>query len=139
MAVERTYGMIKPEAVANGNTGKIIDRIEQEGFTIVAMKKMQMTKELAQLFYEVHSQKPFYSELVDSVASGPIVAMVLEKDGAIAQWRELMGATNPDEAAENTLRKLYGTSIGNNATHGSDAPATAETEIKLVFPELIGA
>lgn len=136
MAIERTYGMIKPEAVANGNSGKIIDRIEQEGFNIVGLKKIQMSKELAQQFYAVHRERPFYDELVESMSSGPIVVFVLEKENAIAAWRELMGATNPDEAAEGTLRKLYGSNIGNNATHGSDAPATAETEIELIFPEL---
>lgn len=132
----RTYGMIKPEAVQNRNTGKIIDRIESEGFSIVAMKKMHMTKDLAEQFYAVHKEKPFFGELVESIASGPIVAFVLEKDDAITAWRELMGATNPADAAEGTLRKLYGTSIGNNATHGSDAPETAAAEIKLIFPEL---
>jgi len=136
MSVERTYGMIKPEAVANGNTGPIVERIEKEGFKIVAMKKMHMYKDLAEIFYEVHREKPFFNDLVESISSGPIIAMVLEKDGAIAAWRELMGATNPDEAAEGTLRKLYGTSITNNATHGSDASATAEAEIKLIFPDL---
>jgi len=136
MAIERTYGMIKPAAVKTGNSGKIIDRIEQEGFVIVALKKMDMTREMAELFYEVHREKPFFGELVDSISSGPIVAMVLEKDGAIAAWRELMGATNPADAAEGTLRKLYGISIGDNATHGSDAPGTAATEIQLIFPEL---
>jgi nucleoside-diphosphate kinase len=135
--MERTYGMIKPGAIKNGHTGKIIDRIEQEGFTIVAMKKMQMTKELAELFYAVHRERPFFDELVESIVAGPIVAMVLEKDGAIAAWRELMGATNPDEAAEGTLRKLYGVNIGENATHGSDAPDTAASEVKLIFPDLI--
>ena len=134
--MERTYGMIKPGAVKAGHTGKIIDRIEAEGFTIVAMKKLHMSKELAELFYEVHRQKPFFSELVESIIAGPLIAMVLEKDGAIAAWRELMGPTNPSDAADGTLRKLYGTSIGENATHGSDAPATAETEIRLIFPEL---
>ncbi len=137
MAVERTYAMIKPEAVSLGHSGKIIDRIESEGFKIVAMKKMEMSKDLASIFYEVHSEKPFYSELVESVSSGPIIVMVLEKDGAIAAWRELMGDTNPDNAEPGTLRKLYGTSITNNVTHGSDAPETAETEIKLIFPEIM--
>jgi len=134
--MERTYGMIKPDAVRKGFMGKIIDRIEQEGFKIIAMKKMEFTKDLAELFYEVHRERPFFDELVENISSGPIVAMVLEKEGAITSWRELMGATNPDEAAENTLRKLYGENIGKNAVHGSDAPATAETEIKLIFPDL---
>jgi len=136
MALEKTYAMIKPEAVQTGKTGKIIDRIEEEGFTIVGLKKMTMSKDLAQIFYGVHRQKPFFDELVGSITSGPIIGMVLKKDGAIAAWRELMGATNPADAAENTLRKLYGTSMTNNATHGSDAPDTAESEIKLIFPDL---
>lgn len=133
MATEKTYGMIKPEAVRTGKTGKIIDRIEQEGFKIAELKKMQMTKELAELFYEVHRAKPFFDELVESVIAGPIVAMVLEKDNAIAAWRELMGATDPAKADEGTLRKLYGINITQNATHGSDAPDTAESEIKIIF------
>jgi nucleoside-diphosphate kinase len=134
--MERTFGMIKPEATATGKAGKIIDRIESEGFVIVGMKKMQMTKALAEQFYAVHKEKPFFGELVQSVTSGPIIALVLEKNGAILAWRELMGATNPEKAAEGTLRKLYGTSMTNNATHGSDAPETAASEIALVFPEL---
>jgi nucleoside-diphosphate kinase len=137
MAKERTYAMIKPAAVEEGYSGKIIDRIEQEGFTVVAMKKMHMTKDLASIFYEVHSAKPFFNELVDSISSGPIIAMVLEKDGAIGAWRELMGATNPAKAEKGTLRQLFGTSITDNATHGSDAPETARTEIKLIFPEIM--
>ncbi|MBU1007651.1 nucleoside-diphosphate kinase [Candidatus Dependentiae bacterium] len=133
---ERTYGMIKPGAIKAGCTGEIISRIEKDGFSIVAMKKLHMTKELAELFYEVHRQRPFFGELVESISAGPVVALVLEKDGAIVAWRELMGATNPAQAAEGTLRKLYGTSIGENAVHGSDAPDTARTEIELIFPEL---
>jgi len=135
--MERTYAMIKPDAVKACYTGEIISRIESEGFMIVAMKKMRMSKELAELFYEVHRQKPFFEELVESIISGPVVAMVLERDEAIAAWRELMGATNPAEAAEGTIRKLYGSSITDNATHGSDSPETAETEIRLIFPELL--
>ena len=136
MSIEKTYGMIKPDGVRKGFTGKIIDRIEQEGFNIVAMKKIEFDKDLAELFYEVHREKPFFDELVENITAGPVVAMVLEKENAISAWRELMGSTNPDEAAENTLRKLYGENIGKNAVHGSDAPATAETEIKLIFPDL---
>ena len=136
MSIERTYGMIKPDAERKGFSGKIIDRIEQEGFKIVAMKKIKFDKDLAELFYEIHREKPFFDELVENITAGPVVAMVLEKDKAITSWRELMGATNPDEASENTLRKLYGEDIGKNAVHGSDASATAETEIKLIFPDL---
>lgn len=136
MAVEKTYAMIKPDAVKAGNIGNIIARIEDEGFKILALNMMDMSEDLAKLFYEVHAQKPFYDDLVSFISSGSIVAMVLEKENGIAAWRELMGATNPEEAAEGTLRKLYGASIDNNATHGSDAPETAETEIKLIFPDL---
>ena len=136
MAIEKTFAMIKPDTVKEGHTGKILDRIEREDFSIVALKKIKLSNELAELFYQVHQDKPFYRELVDYVTEAPVVVMVLEKAGAIAAWRDLMGATDPDKAAENTIRKLYGENIGRNATHGSDAPATAETEIKLVFPEL---
>ncbi len=136
MAIEKTYAMIKPDAVKNGNIGKIIARIEEEGFNILGLKMMQMTQELAKLFYDVLAEKPFYGDLIEFITSGPVVAMVLEKDGAIKAWRDLMGATNPADAAENTLRKRYGASIDNNAVHGSDGTKTAETEIKLIFPEL---
>jgi Nucleoside diphosphate kinase len=131
-----TYAMIKPHAVKAGLTGKVIDRIEHEGFTIVALKKFQMTRELAEQFYGVHRQRPFFPELVETIASGPVVGMVLEKDGAIAVWREIMGATDPAKAAPGTLRKLYAPSISENVVHGSDAPETAQSEIALIFPEL---
>lgn len=137
MAVERTYAMIKPDAVRKNCIGKIIDRIEQEGFSIVAMKKMQMNKDLAERFYDVHKEKPFFSVLIEAVTSGPIVAMVLEKDDAIKAWRGVMGATNPAEAAEGTLRNMFGgETMEQNVTHGSDAPETAKTETELIFPEL---
>ena len=136
MAVEQTYAMIKPKAVKSGYTDKIIKRIQEEGFTIVAKKMMTITKELAEKFYAVHKEKPFFNELIETISVGPVVAMILEKDGAIASWRELMGATNPEEAADGTLRKLYGQNISYNAVHGSDALETAETEISLIFPEL---
>lgn len=135
MALEKTYAMIKPDAVKAGYTGKIIDRIEQEGFTIVAMKKMHMDRDLALLFYAVHREKPFFEELVTFIISAPVVVMILEKESAIAGWRELMGATDPAKADKGTLRQLYASSIGENAVHGSDAPETAETEIKLIFPD----
>ena len=116
--MERTFAIIKPDAVKAGNSGKIIDRIEQEGFNIVGMKKLHMSREKAELFYAVHAERPFFSELVEFMTSGPVIVMALEKDGAIAAWRDLMGATNPAEAAEGTIRKLFATSIGENATHG---------------------
>lgn len=136
MMKTRTYAMIKPDAVAAKHIGAIINRIEKEGYEIVGLKKMQFSKALGESFYEVHKERPFYQELVSFISSGPVVAMVLEKEEAIKSWRDLMGATNPAAAEENTLRKEFGTSIGNNATHGSDAPETAATEIALVFPEL---
>jgi nucleoside-diphosphate kinase len=135
--MERTYAMIKPDAVEGKHVGEIITRIEREGFTIVAMKKVNMSKELAGEFYGVHRERPFYLELVDYVTSGPVVAMVLEKEDAIKCWRDIMGATDPKEAEEGTLRRLYGKHIGSNVSHGSDAPETADTEIKLMFSELV--
>lgn len=134
--MERTFAIIKPDAVAAKHSGKIIDRIEHEGFTIVGMKKLHMTKQQAQAFYAVHKDRGFYGELVDFMSSGPVIVMALEKPNAIIAWRDLMGVTDPAKAAPNTLRKLYGTSIGNNATHGSDAPETAKDEVKFFFPEL---
>ena len=134
--MEKTFAIIKPDAVKAKNTGKIIDRIEKEGFDIVGMKKLQMTKAQAESFYAVHKGKGFFDGLVNFVSSGPIIVMVLAKPNAILAWRELMGATDPAKAADNTLRKLYGTNIDNNATHGSDAPETAKQEIAFFFPEL---
>jgi nucleoside-diphosphate kinase len=134
--VERTFAIIKPDAVAAGNSGKIIDRIEQDGFKVISMKKIQLTKDQAEEFYAVHKEKPFFEELVNYMISGPIVVMILEKENAVHAWRDLMGNTNPEKAAEGTLRKLFGTDIGHNAVHGSDAPETAKTEIQLFFPEI---
>ena len=134
--MERTLAIIKPDAVRAKNAGKIIDHIEQAGFNIIGMKKLQLTREEAELFYAVHRERRFFGELVDFMISGPVVVLALEKDGAIAAWRDLMGATNPDEAAEGTMRKLFGANIGENATHGSDSPETAHTEVAFFFPEL---
>ncbi|KKQ32375.1 MAG: Nucleoside diphosphate kinase [candidate division TM6 bacterium GW2011_GWF2_37_49] len=134
--METTFAIIKPDAVKAKNTGKIIDRIEQEGFNIVGMKKINMTKNVAELFYTVHKGKPFFEELVDFMISGPCVVLALQKDNAIKAWRDLMGATNPEKAEANTMRKLYGTNVGSNATHGSDAPETAKTELTIFFQEL---
>lgn len=134
--MERTLGIIKPDAVKAKYSGKIIDRIEHEGFSIVGMKKLHLTKQQAESFYDVHAGKPFFDELVSFMTSGPVIVMALEKTNAIQAWRDLMGATNPAAAAENTLRKLYGASIGENATHGSDAPETARREVAFFFPEL---
>jgi len=133
---EKTLAIIKPDAVKAKNSGKIIDRIEKEGFNIVALKKLHLTQKQAESFYEVHKGKGFFDELVKFMSSGPIVVMVLEKNEAIKAWRDLMGNTDPEQAPANTIRKLYGTNKGINATHGSDAPETAKQEIKFFFPEL---
>lgn len=136
MAIERTYSMIKPDAVKAGNTGNILAMIEAAGFRVLGMKKTQFTLAQAQKFYEVHKERPFYGELVEFMTSGPIVALALEKENAIKDLRELMGATNPAEAAEGTIRKNYAASIGENAIHGSDAPETAAQEIPQLFSEI---
>jgi nucleoside-diphosphate kinase len=133
---ERTFAMIKPDAIAAKNSGKIIDLIERNGFTIVRMEKAQLGKQQAQEFYAVHKDRPFFDELVSFVTSGPVIVMALEKENAIKAWRDLMGATDPQKAAEGTIRKQFGTNIGNNATHGSDAPETAKVELGLFFPDL---
>lgn len=131
--MERTFAIIKPDAVAAGNSGNIIAAIEKHGFRIAAMKKMHLTTSQAGGFYHVHKERPFFGELVEFMTEGPIVAMILEKEGAIKAWRDLMGATNPAEAAEGTMRKIYGENIGRNATHGSDAPETAAFETTYFF------
>jgi nucleoside-diphosphate kinase len=134
--MEKTFAIIKPDAVRDKNAGKIIDRIEKAGFTIVAMKKIKMTKEIAEGFYAVHSDKPFFNDLTNFMSSGPCIVMCLEKENAIKDWRALMGATNPAEAEEGSLRKEFGKNIDNNATHGSDAPETAAIELKYFFSDL---
>ncbi len=132
--VEYTFAMIKPDAVEAKNSGKIIDLIEKNGFEIVFMEKMQFAQEDAELFYEEHSKRPFFGELVEFIISGPIIAMVLQKENAIADFRKLMGATDPSKADAGTIRKLFGKSIGNNAVHGSDSAESAERELGLFFP-----
>lgn len=134
--MERTFAIIKPDSVAAHNSGKIIDMIEGHGFTILAMEKTKLSKEQAQTFYAVHSERPFFGELVDFVTSGPVIIMCLEKDNAIKAWRDLMGATDPANADQGSLRKLFGTDVGHNAVHGSDAPETAKQELTLFFPDL---
>jgi len=133
MAVEQTFAIIKPDAFAAGYAGKILARIYAEGFKVVGLKKLYMSKVEAEGFYYVHKERPFFGELTDFMSSGPCVVMALEAEGAIAKWRDLMGATNPAEAADGTLRKEFGTSIGENATHGSDAPETAAFELGYFF------
>ena len=133
MAGNRTFTMIKPTAVKNGHAGAIIEKITAGGFRIVALKKTKLSAETAGQFYAVHKERPFYGELVDFMSSGPIFAAVLEKDNAVEDFRALIGATNPAEAAEGTIRKLYATSIGENAVHGSDSDENAAIEGSFFF------
>jgi nucleoside-diphosphate kinase len=133
MSVERTFGMIKPDAVANGYVGDILNVIRDSGFRIVGMKLRKITTPEAQAFYEVHKERPFYNSLVKFMTEGSVVVMVLEGENAIAKWREVMGATNPANAAEGTIRKKFAESIERNAVHGSDAPETAAQEIPFFF------
>ncbi|MGB0896228.1 MAG: nucleoside-diphosphate kinase [Flavobacteriaceae bacterium] len=128
MATNRTFTMIKPDAVENGHIGAILGKINAAGFRIVSMKLTQMTTADAEAFYAVHSERPFFGELVEFMTRGPIVAAILEKDNAVEDFRTLIGATNPAEAAEGTIRKLYATSIGENAVHGSDSDENAAIE-----------
>ena len=140
MAVEKTFAIVKPDAFAAGYAGKILARIYAEGFTVIGLKKLYMSKVEAEGFYAVHAARPFFGELTDFMSSGPCVVLALEAEGAIAKWRDLMGATNPADAVEGTLRKEFGVSIGENATHGSDAPETAAFELGYFFNglELLG-
>lgn len=131
--MERTFAIIKPDAVTNRVAGQILARIEQEGFRVVAMRLKHLSKAEAQGFYAVHSEKPFFGALTDFMSSGPCVLLCLEAPDAIKKWRTLMGATNPANAEPGTLRKEFGASIDNNATHGSDAPETAAFELGYFF------
>lgn len=133
MATNRTFTMLKPDAIENGYAGKIIDMIIGAGFQIKAMKYTQLTEEQAKKFYEVHAERPFYGELVEYMTSGPIIAAILEKENAVADFRALIGATDPAEAAEGTIRKNYAESKGRNAVHGSDSDENAEIEGKFHF------
>ena len=128
-----TFTMIKPEAVEAGNTGAILNRIEEGGFRIVAMKKVHLTEERAGAFYEVHKERPFYSELVKYMSGSPIVAAILEKNNAVTDFRTLIGATNPEDAAEGTIRKEFATSLAMNAIHGSDSDENALIEADFHF------
>jgi nucleoside-diphosphate kinase len=136
VGIERTFAIIKPDAVSRSQQGEILARIHQAGFKIIAIKSMRLTKEEAGGFYAVHKARPFFGELTDFMSSGKIVAMVLEADNAILKWRDTMGATDPKKAAPGTIRHDLGTSIGNNCTHGSDAPETAAFEIAYFFAGL---
>lgn len=133
MSKQRTFAIIKPNAVASGNVGDIISEIEKNDFKIIAMKLMHLTKKQAEGFYAVHQGKPFFDSLITFMTEGPVVAMILERENAIAQWRTVMGATDPAKADEGTIRKLFGESIERNATHGSDAEETAAFETKYFF------
>src|SRR5918994_7187424 len=132
--MERTFAIIKPDAVQRRLTGKILARIEEAGFTIRAMRLQHLTKAEAEGFYAVHRERPFFGSLTEFMSSGPCVVMALEAPDAIAKWRTLMGATDPAKADAGTLRKEFGTSIERNATHGSDAPDTAAFEVGYFFP-----
>lgn len=136
MAVERTLMLIKPDAVRKEVEGKIIAHVQEKGFKLVALKKLRLTKEQAKQFYIVHKDRPFYEELCEFMSSGPIVAMVWEGDNAISEIRKIMGATDPAKAEEGTLRKLYGSNVGENAVHGSDSPESASVEIPFFFSRL---
>lgn len=136
MAVERTLGLIKPDAVGRGLIGAILARYEDEGFTLLGLKLLRLSKADARAFYAVHRERPFYDSLTDFMSSGPIVALALQRDGAIAHLREVMGATDPEDAAEGTIRALHAESIERNCVHGSDAPETAAAELAFFFAEL---
>jgi nucleoside-diphosphate kinase len=136
LALERTFAIVKPDAVQRGLTADLLSRIHKAGFQIVAIKSLRLTKSEAEGFYAVHRQRPFFGELTDFMSSGKAVVMVLEAEGAIAKWRETMGATDPAKAAAGTIRRELGTSIQYNCTHGSDAPETAAFEIGYFFAGL---
>lgn len=128
-----TFTMIKPEAVEAGKSGAILKRIEEGGFRIVAMKKVHLSEERAGKFYEVHKERPFYGELIEYMSGGPIIAAILEKDNAVTDFRTLIGATNPEEAADGTIRKEFATSLAMNAIHGSDSDENANIEADFHF------
>jgi nucleoside-diphosphate kinase len=140
MAIERTFSIIKPDATARNLTGAVNAVIEKAGLRIVAQKRIRMTREQAETFYAVHRERPFFRDLVEFMISGPVVVQVLEGENAIGKYREVMGATNPANAAEGTIRKLYARSVGENSVHGSDAPETAVNEIAQFFSgnEIVG-
>ncbi len=140
MAVQRTFSIIKPDATRRNLTGNIIAMLEAAGLRVIAQKRIHMTRDQAEGFYAVHKERPFYGDLCDFMTSGPVVVQVLEGEDAINKNREVMGATNPEEAAEGTIRKAYAENIEANSVHGSDAPETAATEIAFFFndKEIVG-
>ena len=131
----KTFAIIKPDAVRNGYTGKIYDRILQAGFNILSAKLLKMTNEQAEGFYNVHRERPFFNDLVEFMTSGPCMVLALEKSNAVAAWRETIGSTNPDEAKENTIRKDFASNVQENAVHGSDSDENAEKEIAFFFTD----
>jgi nucleoside-diphosphate kinase len=133
MALERTFAIIKPDAVAKGQTGEILAIIERNGFRVIGMKMRRLSKREAEGFYAVHKERPFFSGLVTFMTEGPVVVLALERENAIARWREVMGATNPANAAEGTIRKQFAENIERNCVHGSDSPETAAQEIPFFF------
>ena len=133
--MERTLSIVKPDAVAAGQLGAILQTIEDGGLRIVAMKLLQLTRERAEQFYAVHRERPFFSSLVEFMSSGPVVVSALEGPDAIARYRQLMGATNPEEAEQGTIRKLFASNVERNAVHGSDAPDTAKIEMAFFFSD----
>lgn len=135
MAVERTFSIIKPDATRRNITGKVVDRIESAGLRVVAQKRLRLSRETAEGFYAVHRERPFFGDLVTFMISGPVVVQVLEGENAVAKYREVMGATNPANAAAGTIRKDFAESIEANSVHGSDAPDTAKQEIAFFFAE----
>ena len=135
MAVQRTFSIIKPDATERNLTGAVNAVIEQAGLRIIGQRRIQMTEDQAKRFYAVHAERPFYGELVEFMTSGPVVVQVLEGENAVAKFREVMGATNPAEAADGTIRKLYAKSIGENSVHGSDSEENAAIEIAQFFSE----
>jgi nucleoside-diphosphate kinase len=131
--MQRTFSIIKPDAVAAGNAGKILAHLQQEGFRVAGLRMLKMSREEAEGFYAVHKGKPFFASLVKFMTEGPVIVMALEREDAIVKLREVMGTTNPANAAGGTIRKLYAASIERNAIHGSDAPETAEVELRYFF------
>ena len=140
MALERTFSILKPDATRRNVTGAVNAVIEKAGLRIVAQKRIRMTRQQAEAFYAVHKERPFFGELVQFMTSGPVVVQVLEGDNAVAKYREVMGATNPAQAAEGTIRKQFARSVGENSVHGSDSPENAKIEIEQFFPanEIVG-
>ena len=133
--MERTLAIIKPDAVAGGHVGKIIDRIISEGFAIRTMKLVRLTRREAEVFYAIHAERPFFGELTEFMSSSPCIPLVLERENAVAKWREIIGATNPADAAEGTIREQFATSMGENAVHGSDSPENGIKEGRYFFSD----